>query len=416
MSYNIFEENEKGSYTPGFFLMKLSFPFNIRNLSDLPIENLGTFAHEYVHYLQNTSTPYGLWQAIIYYKAISEFFSFVQKNKPSELPVKNYSPSDEMKRLYDLENEASGFRGFIDIPENQTLNIIHDIINVHQKNIDRITLVFEDAHGITQEIILGANIIKESMAAMVQEIIHPQSQSNHLAMPYHIVKRIASQISPNIEGDTKKLIALCFISLHTLNPGKTLKDYMVYANANQDKDIIAIFEHFVENSIVHTNKGHDISINQLSDEIVETYKHVAQIFLFGNNSDIKLNYLAEIVDRCKISNGMIPLLRLLTEHDISAELLQSAVEACGTPVIWNEFGNISIPNAVGQEKPDMEIWALIANQSLYKRMSYEKQYVCPMYPICQNCIKDNIKDECYELPWKGKKCTMTVIGHSLGLK
>lgn len=26
--YNIFEENERGSYTPGFFQMKLSFPFN----------------------------------------------------------------------------------------------------------------------------------------------------------------------------------------------------------------------------------------------------------------------------------------------------------------------------------------------------------------------------------------------------
>ena len=53
--YKIFEE--KGSYTPGFFLMKLSFPFDTNHLSDLSTENLGTFAHEYVHFLQNTSTP-----------------------------------------------------------------------------------------------------------------------------------------------------------------------------------------------------------------------------------------------------------------------------------------------------------------------------------------------------------------------
>lgn len=79
MNYNIFEEKEKGSYTPGFFLMKLSFPFDTNHLSDLSTENLGTFAHEYVHFLQNTSTPYGLWQAMIFYQAISEFFSFVEK-------------------------------------------------------------------------------------------------------------------------------------------------------------------------------------------------------------------------------------------------------------------------------------------------------------------------------------------------
>lgn len=86
--YNIFEEKEKGSYTSGFFLMKLSFPFNINDLSELSTENLGTFAHEYVHFLQNTSTPYGLWQAMIFYQAISEFFSFVKKISQANFPLK----------------------------------------------------------------------------------------------------------------------------------------------------------------------------------------------------------------------------------------------------------------------------------------------------------------------------------------
>lgn len=86
--YNIFEEKEKGSYTPVFFLMKLSFPFDINDLSELSTENLGTFAHEYVHFLQNTSTPYGLWQAMIFYQAISEFFSFVKKISQANFPLK----------------------------------------------------------------------------------------------------------------------------------------------------------------------------------------------------------------------------------------------------------------------------------------------------------------------------------------
>ena len=117
---------------------------------------------------------------------------------------------------------------------------------------------------------------------------------------------------------------------------------------------------------------------------------------------------------------MIPLLRLLTEHDINAELLQMAVEACGTPVIWNDLGNISIPNTVdnakGEEKPDMEIWALFANQSLYKRMKDKRQYVCPMYSMCHGFKLNNTKDECYGLPWQGPECIMTIIGHSLGLQ
>ena len=420
MIYNIFEEQEKGSYTPGFFLMKVSFPFDTNNLSELSPEDLGTFAHEYVHFLQNTSTPYGLWQAIIFYQSIAEFFSFVKANKPSELPVKDYSPSDTMKKRIDLEKEASGFRGFLDIPESQTLVINCNTVDVHGEKIKQITLGFQDVHGTPYNIILGANIIKESMAAMVQEIIDPESQSNHSAMPYHIVKRIASQMSLEIKDDIKKLIALCFISLHTLYPGMTLIDYMSYANNNPEKDIIAIFEHFIKDSKVHPSKGEVLTIEQLGDVIVETYKNTVQTFLYGKDSERKLEYLAEVLDRVKLSNGMIPLLRLLTEHDINAELLQMAVEACGTPVIWNDLGNISIPNTVdnakGEEKPDMEIWALFANQSLYKRMKDKRQYVCPMYSMCHGLKLNNTKDECYDLPWQGSECIMTMIGHSLGLQ
>ena len=419
MSYNIFEEREKGSYTPGFFLMKVSFPFDINKLSELSTEDLGTFAHEYVHFLQNTSTPYGLWQAIIYYQAIGEFFSFVEKNTPNKLPVKDYSLSETMKRRVDREEEASGFRGYIDIPERQTLAISRSIVDVHKRKIERITLEFHDVHGTLHNVILGANIIKESMAAMIQEIIDPESQSSHLAMPYHIVERIASQITPKIKDNTKKLIALCFISLHTLHPGITLIDYMSYANDNPEKDIIAIFEHFIRDSKVHTSKGEVMTIEQLGDEIVETYKNTVQAFLYGKDSDRKLEYLAEVLDRVKLSNGMIPLLRLLTEHDINAELLQTAVNACGTPIIWNDFGDMSFPNTVdnatGQEKPDMETWALIANQSLYKRMVDERQCVCPMYLMCQRFMTSNIKDECYDLPWQGSECIMTTIGYFLGL-
>lgn len=133
----------------------------------------------------------------------------------------------------------------------------------------------------------------------------------------------------------------------------TLIDHMVYANNNPDKDIIDIFEHFIKKSKVLTNNGTCISIEKLGDKIAETYKSVVQKFLFGNNSDRKLEYLAEIVDRGKISNGMIPLLRLLTEHDINAELLQLAVESCGTPVIWMILGILVFPILLNRENP---IW------------------------------------------------------------
>lgn len=83
----------------------------------------------------------------------------------------------------------------------------------YEKKIERITLGFQDVHETNHNIILGANIIKESMATMVQEIGFrgfidiPEGQAleinRSIVYVYRIVKRIASQTLPNIKDDIK---------------------------------------------------------------------------------------------------------------------------------------------------------------------------------------------------------------------
>lgn len=417
--YNIYEESERGSYTPGFFQMKLSFPFNINDLSSLSQEDLGTFVHEYIHFLQNTSTPFGLWQAMVYYQCISEFFSYIQQHLPISKPIEGYVPSESIKRRIELEKEASGCRGFFKINDNEPLIYSRSLEKVHGKEIERISISFNDVHGVNKKIVLGAKIIKESMAAIIQEMINPASNDKHEAIPYHVVSRLATQYAPNIAKDNKKLITLCFISLHTLNPGITLINYMAYANDNPKMDIISLFEYFLEDSKVYKNNGKEMTIEQLGDDIAEAFKKVLKNFIYGNTSTYKLQYLAEIIDRVKISSGMIPLLRLLTENDIDVKLVERVTELCGTPVIWNIHGDLSIPNTINEEtskeNPDFEVMALITNQALYKFLANPKIVVCPLIQFCQSVISAESKDECYGVPWQGGDCLISPIAKSIGL-
>lgn len=418
--YNIYEEKERGSYNPGFFQIKLSFPFDMRNLSSLSIQDLGTFAHEYVHYLQNTSTPFGLWQAIVYYQSISDFFAYIQKNQLTSKPIEGYVPNDVTTRRMELEKEASGYRGFLEVDEKEPLIYHRTIENVGGKRVERISLTFKDIQGHSQEIILGANIIKESMAALVQELINPASKDDHMAIPYHVVSRLATQYAPNMANDYKKLITLCFISLHTLSPGITLINYMSYANENPTADIISIFDHFLKDSKVRKNNGQEMTVEQLGDDIAHVIKIVLQKFIYGRESTKQLKYLSEIIDRVKISSGMVPLLRLLIENDIDVTLIEKAVEACGTPVIWNDYGDLSIPNTINEgtlaELPDFEIMALIISQALYKFLALPNRFVCPMASFCQSVIATNFKDECYDVPWQGEECLITPLAKSIGLE
>ncbi len=418
--YEIYEESERGSYTPGFFQIKLSFPFDMKDLSSLSIQDLGTFAHEYIHYLQNTSTPFGLWQAMVYYQYISVFLAYIQKNHLTSKPIEGYVPNEDTTRRTELEKEASGYRGFLEVDEKEPLIYGRTIEEVCGKRLERISLTFKDVQGRNQKIILGANIIKESMAAMVQEMIDPASKDTHIAIPYHVVARLAAQYAPNIANDNKKLITLCFISLHTLSPGITLINYMSYANENPKADIISIFNHFLENSKVRKNNGQEMTVEQLGDDIAGTIKNVLHNFIYRNASTQQLNYLSEIIDRVKISSGMIPLLRLLTENEIDVLLIEKAVEVCGTPVIWNDYGDLSIPNTVNDgtstEFPDFEVMALITSQALYRFLAVPDLYVCPMIQFCQSIMPSNVKHECYDVPWQGKECLITSIAKSIGLE
>ena len=62
-----------GSYQPGFLQIKLTHSFD-GGLGRFSQKDLGTFLHEYVHFLQNISTPYGIFEASTYNEAAVETF------------------------------------------------------------------------------------------------------------------------------------------------------------------------------------------------------------------------------------------------------------------------------------------------------------------------------------------------------
>ena len=84
-----------GAYKPGFMQIKLTHQFQ-KGFGDFTIEQLGVFFHEYIHYLQNISTPWGLYMSMVQYKTISETYAHIQSaDRTIELPLKVTTPSLE---------------------------------------------------------------------------------------------------------------------------------------------------------------------------------------------------------------------------------------------------------------------------------------------------------------------------------
>lgn len=66
--------------------MYLSFSYdgNLDNLSD---KDFGTLVHEYIHFLQNTSTPWGLYTSAMTYSSVADVFVQAQQMDMLELPI-----------------------------------------------------------------------------------------------------------------------------------------------------------------------------------------------------------------------------------------------------------------------------------------------------------------------------------------
>lgn len=75
-----------GSCQPGFLQIKLTHSFD-GSLVGFSQKDLGTFLHEYVHFLQNISTPWGLYMSMVQYQTLANIFALIQESSQEiELP------------------------------------------------------------------------------------------------------------------------------------------------------------------------------------------------------------------------------------------------------------------------------------------------------------------------------------------
>ena len=83
----LLEKALRGYYRTGCFHIYLDGYFD-SDLNKISRADLGTFLHEYVHFLQNISTPYGIFEAAALNEAAVETFIDIEPKNEIELPYK----------------------------------------------------------------------------------------------------------------------------------------------------------------------------------------------------------------------------------------------------------------------------------------------------------------------------------------
>lgn len=404
----LLEKALRGFYRTGCFHIYLAGYFD-PDLIKMSRADLGTFLHEYVHFLQNISTPYGIFEASALNEAAVETFIDIEQKNEIELPYD--APQSKMLK---------GRLEWLQVMDGQRINSSDEFTQVDEnKNIlwgvtkqsiaGRIghlaALEFYDKTGKTHHRFIGARDIKEAMAAAYQSLI--DTDAKHSDIPYNLLRIFCKQTFPTVGNDVKKFICLCYTALFSLEPDYHFINLCHKAEDEKEKTGFQFFDEYLTDHKVMV-RGRWITVWEHFNGMLEQYRQSIEGLI-----RCEMPYINSLLESVRLENGNVPLLNVInTDSPFSIDNVQALVQALGIPYMHAQNRGWFFPSMDGEGASD--VVKLVGDTWLYQFLINHDEitkYVCPLANMCgQNGTY------CYDQPWLERKCAFELIGDEIGLK
>lgn len=224
----------KGLYCPGVFHLFVNIEYDLKGginailFDDLPPEWSSTFLHEYVHFLQDITTTFGLLNIlhlVEYLRNANEVIRSSSSGKitfPTKVTTKfNWGSNEKLKQVY------SGQAGEVGEATSISYDRGREVIALAQGEpleIDTFMVKCLDQERQSwSEFLFGAIHIKEGMAHIIQREFDPSVK--HDSAPYRIAKQIAENLVPEVSHNDM-FLSLCSASLMHYHPAQLFFDVL----------------------------------------------------------------------------------------------------------------------------------------------------------------------------------------------
>ncbi|MDH5718924.1 MAG: hypothetical protein OEZ22_14955 [Spirochaetia bacterium] len=416
-----------GLYRPGFFSIQINKDSPFINESGFIVEE-EIFFHEYIHYLQDISTTFGLINASNNLALLMSLSQSMRESGKSNLtvPIQNidlgthsinsdlisiYMGDDDFKELNDLETVIEEPIKFIE----------------SAPDLKAVKLVFKSGDIYY----FGATCIMESMAALLEELVFGIPDTSQ--MPYSAASILAKHLCPQIGNNKKYLIALCDLSLMDYNPGIFFYNICLHfnkmnINLTSYKDIY-LTSHYFKN-----DKSTNFS-SMYRNAILEVLKFGKPLFCEpihkSNYYWLREKFAKVYIYRKNNSNYIFDILDNLN-HDFPT-LTNKLMLKYGMPMVFNSLGK---GWRTDKSKYDSNTLLLFkSTQELFDILYYGYTYAheendllnkffCSMYTTCRDIptesgVIDITNEHCKYKPWERSKddnlCTFAQIWKVSGL-
>lgn len=422
-----------GSYFQNFFLIHLNFTIDFERPNEYDCdEKLGTFIHEYIHFLQNISTTFGVKGLVCNFARIEDYIYKIYTSKDIKVS-NNPKLSDDISAYYELYAMSRGdFDDIIYKPfkEIQVLNIpkfkkdecFNECFDGRLKEewpkylppLLNLKLIDKDNNVCTKSLYFGAILIMESMAALFETHIYPQ-HFRYKQISYDICTIIWNYFIPESKDRFDLIFAACDASLMDVNPGMAFIIVLAMYK-NRLNSIDKIYNAFSETFWPPNMQSYKELVSELE-------QHLNKLIPKDNEFYKPLNeYVTEFVNTLyKLRTEKISFLseRMCKDKLNNKEWLSNFVNnKKAVPVIIDSNNKIFLGFSSEENKSNMIYFlALFAFSNLFGISGKKKRYLSD---ICKSEYPNNYNEDCEICPWKkGREsilCPMGQIWHTFQIK
>jgi hypothetical protein len=419
-------------YKPAFFNMKIDLPIDMEDLKTIPEGAMGLYFHEYIHFIQDISTIYGLsnMSIINYYIQSCAHYIEKKKNHSFDVPI-------ELEKIVDKSNNNDyGLSNFklkpiyigspIQTKSKKITDFDYKIVKYEyeqNKKIDKVIISFTDTeNGIKRELEFGGNHVCEGMAYLCEQYNYENILPKAEEYPYLIVKKIVEKDYPEILDDKILLIAICDISLMSYHPGLSFIRILKYIKDDSFFKIERTIEE-IYSKCLEFIKGNHIDFNILVDNVKN---EISKYFNAVYYDDIK-EWIELMFDRIKIFRTEIPSFIIdivVYGKPNTNKFFASLFRLIGSPLVLNgeDVGTIGLPFKFNPTSNNFNPEIFLAINQVLKIFIMDKPIQCELKQFCLKSenLNLNVDKNCDIAPWKKAKdehlCPVGQIWHHWALK
>lgn len=385
----------RGFYKPHFFSIFLNGEFDIE-FQNLQKNDLGTFVHEYTHYLQNITTIFGLKNSIFYFHYLYQVKRHISESKELTVPIEDIPFSNGILKGKSVFDRYYGTKKSFS-PEYEKIKVYLKDYMDNDRPYKMVNFDLLKGEKVIETIELGNLSVKEGMARLCQ--LNYDDEVNHPTFPYKGVELLCEILNPELLEDKRKLIALCILALNSQNSALTLYELLIEVRTEPKLNGLEIYQKYiVERWIEH--KGNKISIQDFLLSTINEFKETLTGSIYAELHHFEKMFV-NIIQSVKTNSS--PLLELLYSEIDNNEKLKALIDFYGIPHIRTISGYEFYPLGSkdgNEDNPALEFLDLLGQSIVIERvLDYNDDTICSLYAQCQRAEEDITDEHCFETQW-----------------